>query len=82
VERDGAPVVLYTTSCQARKPSGETDSTITAEIWGDAADGLVRLTFASFDEPGEWQVELEVNGEYLEEPIPMYVRPLYQRGPR
>lgn len=82
VERDGAPVILTSASALARKPDGATDNTIVAEVWGDPNDGLVRLTFASFDQPGNWVVELAANGEYLEEPIPLYVRPLYERGPR
>lgn len=33
-------------------------------------------------EPGVWQLEVVVNGEHLEDPIPVDIRPEYVRGER
>jgi hypothetical protein len=80
VRRDGEPVTVLTHSAVVLAPSGV--QAAVATILEDSADALIRLEFSAFDEFGQHQVEVLVNGEHLEEPIPLYVRPLWERGPR
>jgi len=83
VEDEGAAVDLFSASASARKPSGAA-AICTAAIEDPSTSGIVRLTIAGADlnEVGKWMIELVANGEHTEEPIPLFVRDEYERGPR
>lgn len=80
VERDGDPVPLVAVMATAKKPGGSV--TAVGVVIDDEDGGLFHLIFGSLDESGEWSVEIDVNGENIVDPVPLYVRPLYERGPR
>jgi hypothetical protein len=83
-ERDGEPVSLVSASCLFRKPSGEVVSGVGAIE--DSSAGEFYIEFGSadllLDEAGQHWLEVSVNGEHGEEPLEIWVRPLYVEGPR
>ena len=84
VEDEGEPVNIFSVSASARKPGGSSATVTAAAEDQDLYPGIVRLTIAgtALNEVGQWMMEVVVNGEHIEEPIPVLVRAEYERGRR
>lgn len=84
VEDEGVPVNIFSVSSAARKPSGASAVVTAAAEDQEAYPGIVRITIAggTITEAGDWHIELVINGEHIEEPIPLFVRAEYERGRR
>lgn len=79
IYRDGDLVDIVTATGVFHTPSGANPAITCVE---EAETGLLRLELPDLTESGKHWIEVVVNGEHLEEPIEMYVRPLNERGPR
>lgn len=81
---EGEKINIFSCSAAARKPSGAVAAVTSAEEDQEDYRGVIRLNIAgsALNEVGQWMIELVVNGEHIEEPIPLFVRAEYERGRR
>jgi hypothetical protein len=83
-ERDGETIVIGSVQVKMRTPSGLVRTG--NGVIEDASLGQFYVDFGTggldLDEPGDNEVEIIVNGEHNQEPISIWVRPEFVRGPR